>query len=165
MVTVKDLEAFGEAWNRHDVDAIMTFMADDCVFETTAGKEVCGTRYEGRERVREAFARVFKMFPDAHFGNACHFVAGDRGLSEWVFTGTTTEGKKLEVNGCDVFTFANGKIAKKDSSFKNLESLRRWATTCAPEFSHLVCIGGDATQSAAAIAAIRCDAAFVPVPA
>ena len=119
MVTIKELQAFGEAWNRHDVDAIMTFMGDDCVFETTAGKEVCGTRYEGRERVREAFARVFKMFPDAHFGNACHFVAGDRGLSEWVFTGTTAEGKKLEVNGCDVFTFANGKIAKKDSYFKN----------------------------------------------
>jgi len=50
-------------------------------------------------------------------------------------------------------------------SFNDLESLRRWAMTCAPEFSHLVCIGGDATQSAAAMAAIRCDAAFVPVPA
>ena len=115
----KDLEAFFDGWNRHDVDCIMTFMADECVFETTAGKEACGTRYEGREGVREAFARVFKMFPDAHFGNARHFVAGDRGLSEWVFTGTTAEGKKLEVNGCDVFTFANGKIAKKDSYFKN----------------------------------------------
>ena len=119
MVTVEDLQAFGEAWNRHDVDAIMTFMADDCVFETTAGKDVCGTRYEGRERVREAFARVFKMFPDARFGQARHFVAGDRGLSEWAFTGTTAEGKRLEVNGCDVFTFANDKIVKKDSYFKN----------------------------------------------
>jgi len=118
-VTIKDLQAFGEAWKRHDVDTIMRFMADDCVFETTAGKEVYGTRYEGRERVREAFARVFKMFPDAHFGNARHFVAGDRGLSEWIFTGTTAEGEKLEVNGCDVFMFANGKIARKDSYFKN----------------------------------------------
>jgi ketosteroid isomerase-like protein len=119
MVTVKDLEAFGDGWNRHDVDFIMTFMADDCVFETTAGKEVCGTRYEGPERVREAFARVFKMFPDAHFGNARHFVAGDRGLSEWVFTATSADGTKIEVNGCDVFTFTSGKIAKKDSYFKN----------------------------------------------
>src|SRR5437870_9689993 len=65
MVTIKDLEAFGDGWNRHDVDFIMTFMADDCVFETTAGREACGTRYEGRERVREAFAKVFKIFPDA----------------------------------------------------------------------------------------------------
>jgi ketosteroid isomerase-like protein len=69
--------------------------------------------------VREAFARVFKMFPDAHFGNARHFVAGDRGLSEWVFTATSADGKKIEVNGCDVFTFRNGKITKKDSFFKN----------------------------------------------
>jgi steroid delta-isomerase-like uncharacterized protein len=119
MVTIKDLQAFADGWNRHDVDFIMTFMADDCVFETTAGKDVCGTRYDGRERVREAFARVFKMFPDARFDTARHFVAGDRGLSEWVFTGTTAEGKKIEVNGCDVFTFRGDKIAKKDSYFKN----------------------------------------------
>ena len=119
MMTIKDLEAFGDGWNRHDVDFIMTFMADDCVFETTAGKDVCGTRYVGRERVREAFAKVFKMFPDAQFGRARHFVAGDRGLSEWVFTGTTSDGKKIEVNGCDVFTFRDEKIVKKDSYFKN----------------------------------------------
>jgi len=115
----KDLEAFFDGWNRHDVDCIMTFMADDCVFDTTAGKEACGTRYAGRENVRDAFARVFKMFPDAKFGDARHFVAGDRGLSEWLFTGTTADGKKVEVNGCDVFTFAKGKIALKNSFFKN----------------------------------------------
>ena len=119
MVTVKDLEAFGDGWNRHDVDSLMTFMADDCVFETTAGKEVCGTRYAGREQVREAFARVFKIFPDAHFGSARHFVAGDRGVSEWIFTGTTADGTKVEVKGCDVFTFRNDKIAVKESFFKN----------------------------------------------
>jgi steroid delta-isomerase-like uncharacterized protein len=119
MITVNDLEAFGDGWNRHDVDFLMTFMADDCVFATTAGKEAWGTRYEGRERVREAFARVFKMFPDAHFGNPRHLVAGERGLSEWRFTGTTSEGKRIEVDGCDVFTFKDGKIAVKDSYFKN----------------------------------------------
>ncbi len=99
MVTIQDLEAFGDGWNRHDVDLLMTFMSDDCVFETTAGKEV--------------------IFPDAHFGDARHFVAGDRGVSEWTFTGTTADGKKVEVNGCDVFTFKNGKIAVKNSYFKN----------------------------------------------
>lgn len=119
MVTIKDLEAFGDGWNRHDVDFLMTFMSDDCVFETTAGPEICGKRYAGREPVREAFAGVFKRFPDAHFGHARHFVAGDRGVSEWVFTGTMADGKKLEVNGCDIFTFTNGKIAVKNSYFKN----------------------------------------------
>ena len=119
MPTVELLEAFAQGWNRHDVDFLMTFMADDCVFETTAGREVCGTRFEGRERVREAFARVFKIFPDAHFGGARHFVSGDRGCTEWTFTGTTSDGKRLEVHGCDLFTFAGGKIARKDSYFKN----------------------------------------------
>jgi ketosteroid isomerase-like protein len=116
-VTVQMLATFGDAWNRHDVDTIMSFMADPCVFETTAGREPCGTRYEGRERVRQAFARVFEMFPDARFGDARHFVAGDRGLSEWRFTGTR-DGVKVEVDGCDVFTFRDGKIAVKSSFFK-----------------------------------------------
>ena len=118
-VTLEFLEAFGAAWNRHDVDAIMAAMADDCVFDITAGPDVCGKRYEGRERVRQAVARVFSIWPDAHFGNARHFVSGERGLSEWLFTGTRADGTRLEVNGCDVFTFRNGKIVHKDSYFKN----------------------------------------------
>ena len=118
MVTIKDLEAFGDGWNRHDVDYLMTFMSDDCVFETTAGPEACGKRFTGREQVREAFAGVFKRFPDANFGAARYFVAGDRGVSEWLFTGTTSDGKKLEVNGCDVFTFKGDKIEVKNSFFK-----------------------------------------------
>lgn len=95
MVTIADVEASGDGWNRHDVDFLMTFMIDDCVFETTSGKAACGTRYEGCERVREAFAKVFKIFPDAHFGDARHFVAGDRGVSEWLFTDITSDGKKV----------------------------------------------------------------------
>jgi steroid delta-isomerase-like uncharacterized protein len=119
MTSIEFLEAFGDGWNRHDVDALMTFMADDCVFETTAGPEAWGKRYEGRDRVREGFARVFKMFPDAHFGAARHFVAGDRGCSEWTFTGTAGDGRRVEVRGCDLFTFRDGKITVKDSYFKN----------------------------------------------
>ena len=119
-MTTKDLDAFFEVgWNAHDVDRLMTFMADDCVFESVAGADACGTRHVGRERVREAFARVFAAFPDARFGAARHFVSGDRGLSEWLFTGTAGDGRKVEVNGCDVFTFREGKIALKSSFFKN----------------------------------------------
>ena len=49
-------------------------------------------------------------------------------------------------------------------AFADLEGLLRWARTCAPEFSHVVCVGGDATVSAAARAAMRTDAPLVPVP-
>jgi steroid delta-isomerase-like uncharacterized protein len=119
-MTIEQLEAFFDrGWNGHDVDVLMTFMADDCVFEGAGGQDACGTRHAGRERVREAFARVFASFPDVRFDDARHFVAGDRGLSEWIFRGTSADGKTVEVNGCDVFTFRDGKIAVKTSYLKN----------------------------------------------
>ena len=38
---------------------------------------------------------------DVHYGDGGHFVSGDRGVSEWTLTGTTTEGVRLNVRGCD----------------------------------------------------------------
>lgn len=118
-VTVEVLQDFADAWNRHDVDALMSFMTDDCVFEASAGPDVCGTRYVGREAVRAGFAEVWATFPDAHWGSPRHFVIGERGVSEWTFTGTRAEGARVEVHGCDLFTFRNGKIALKNSYRKN----------------------------------------------
>ena len=118
-VTIAFLEAFAAAWNRHDVDALMTFMTDDPVFAASAGPDACGTRYVGRDQVRAGFAAVFATFPDAHWGGARHFVCGSRGVSEWTFTGTRADGTRVEVHGCDVFTFTDGKIAAKDSYRKH----------------------------------------------
>jgi ketosteroid isomerase-like protein len=120
IVKTTDLEAFFDhGWNAHDVDALMTFMTDDCIFESASGPDVCGTRHEGRARGRVAFARIFSAFPDLRFVDARHLVAGDRGVSEWIFRGTSADGSQVEVNGCDVFTFRNGKIAVKSSYLKN----------------------------------------------
>mgnify|MGYP003577088133 FL=1 len=118
-VPAQALQRFAHAWNRHDVDALMSFMTDDCVFDASAGADVCGTRSVGREAVRAAFAEVWAVFPDAHWGGARHFVQGDRGVSEWTFTGTRADGSRVEVHGCDLFTFRDGKIATKDSYRKN----------------------------------------------
>ncbi len=118
-VTTDMLQAFADAWNHHDVDALMSFMTEDCVFEASAGPDVCGTSYAGRKAVRAGFSEVWATFPDAHWGNARHFVCGDRGVSEWIFTGTRADGTRVEVNGCDVFTFRDGKIAVKNSYRKN----------------------------------------------
>jgi uncharacterized protein (TIGR02246 family) len=115
----KLLEAFAEAWNRHDVDLLMSMMTDDGVFEASGGTHVNGERYEGQEAVRAAFAAVFAQYPDAHWGNARHFVKGDRGVSEWTFSGTMKDGRRVEVTGCDLFTLRNGKIAVKNSFRKN----------------------------------------------
>jgi taurine dehydrogenase small subunit len=113
------LAAFADAWNRHDVDALMSMMTDDGVFESSAGNTVNGERYEGKQAVRAAYASIFVAYPDARWNNARHVVAGDRGFSEWTFTGTMKDGKRVEVTGCDLFTFRDGKIAVKNSYRKN----------------------------------------------
>jgi taurine dehydrogenase small subunit len=113
------LERFADAWNRHDLDALMSMMTPDGVFEASAGNEVDGQRSEGQQAVRAAYAAVFDTFPDAHWANPRHFVSGNRGVSEWTFTGTQKDGKHVEVTGCDVFTFRDGKIAIKNSFRKN----------------------------------------------
>lgn len=113
-VTPEVLDAFAEAWNRHDVDAILSMMTPDCVFEASAGPDVQGTRYVGQDQVRLGVEEVFARFPDAQWNGPKHFVVGDRGISEWVFKGTGPNGR-VEVQGCDVFTFRDGKIAMKNS--------------------------------------------------
>ena len=122
-VTTEWLQAFADAWNRHDADALMSFMTDDCVFDSSAGPEVWGTRAEGRAAVRAAYADVWSTFPDARWADARHFVCGDRGVSEWSFTGTRADGTHVEVHGCDLFTFRDGQIALKNSYRKNRPSI------------------------------------------
>ena len=113
------LDRFADAWNRHDLDAVMSMMTDDCVFNASAGTDVDGQRSEGRQAVREAFGAVFETFRDAHWADARHFIAGNRGVSEWTFTGTRKDGTRVEVTGCDLFTFHDGKIAIKNSYQKS----------------------------------------------
>jgi steroid delta-isomerase-like uncharacterized protein len=113
------LQEFADAWNRHDVDALMSMMTEDGVFEASAGNDVNGERYEGQRAVRAAYEAVFAQYPDAQWSGARHFVTGNRGVSEWTFTGTRTDGTRVEVRGCDLFTFRDGKIAVKNSFRKN----------------------------------------------
>jgi hypothetical protein len=57
-----------------------------------------------------------------HYGDARHFVAGDRGCSEWLLTGTSPEGVRVEVRGCDLWTFRGGLVVRKDSYWKIVEA-------------------------------------------
>jgi ketosteroid isomerase-like protein len=121
MASVEMLEAIADAFNRHDVDAVMSFFTDDCVFETPRGPEPCGRRLVGVEAVREGVAARFAGIPDVKYGDATHWVLAGRGVSEWTLTGTTTDGERLELRGCDLWTFRDGKVLKKDSYWKLVE--------------------------------------------
>jgi steroid delta-isomerase-like uncharacterized protein len=123
-VTAETLQAFTDAWNRHDIDALMSFMTDDCVFLSAAGPLACGARHEGREAVRRAFAQAWQAFPDAQWRNGRHWVDGERGVSQWTFTGTKPDGTRIEADGVDLFTFRGGRIAVKNAFRKDRPPLQ-----------------------------------------
>lgn len=116
--TVETLKAILDAFNRHDLDRIMSFFADDAVFDTPRGPDPWGRRFEGKAAVREGLAARFTGIPNVHYGDDAHFVGGDRGASEWTLTGTSTEGERIEVRGCDLWTFRDGLVVLKDSYWK-----------------------------------------------
>jgi ketosteroid isomerase-like protein len=112
------LERVLDGFNRHDRDAIMRHFADDCVFESPRGPELWGRRLEGREPVTEGLRARFTGIPDVSYEGHGHFVSGDRGVSEWTLRGTTVDGERLEVRGCDLWTLRGDRIVRKDSYWK-----------------------------------------------
>jgi ketosteroid isomerase-like protein len=111
------------AFNAHDLDAIMARFADDCVFESPRGPERWGRRFVGKDEVRRGLAARFEGIPDVSYTDDDHFVAGNRGVSEWTISGTTTDGIRVDVRGCDIWTFADdGTIVRKDSFWKIREA-------------------------------------------
>jgi steroid delta-isomerase-like uncharacterized protein len=120
-VTVEMMKDLLEAFNRHDMEAIMDFFAEDCVMDLPRGSSPWGTRYTGKAEVSKGIASRFGGLPDVHYGDDCHWVCGNHGVSEWTLTGTTTAGKWIEVRGCDLWQFQNGKIIRKNSFWKIVE--------------------------------------------
>lgn len=118
-VSVATLEAFNAAWNRHDIEALMSFMTADCVFHAVAGPELQGRSFVGAEAVRAGFQLAWQTFPDAQWLDGDHFVAGERGVSESTFCGTRADGLRVEARMVDVFTFRGGRIAVKNAFRKD----------------------------------------------
>jgi ketosteroid isomerase-like protein len=105
-------------FDTHDLDRIMGHFVDDCVFESPRGADAFGRRIEGHDAVRAAFADRFTGIPDVRYTDDTHFVAGDRGVSEWLLSGTSVDGTRIEVRGCDIWTFRGDKIGVKKSFWK-----------------------------------------------
>ncbi len=119
--TVETLQRMVDASNAHDLDAVMSFFTNDPVLELPRGPHPWGQRFEGPEEVRAGLASRFAGIPDVHYGDDRHWVSGNRGCSEWLLTGTTVQGVRLEVRGCDLWEFEGDKIARKDSYWKLVE--------------------------------------------
>jgi ketosteroid isomerase-like protein len=103
---------FNEAFNRHDVDAVMALMTEDVVFENTSPAPD-GERYEGQSDVRAFWERFFTESPNARFEAEDIFIAGDRCAVGWRY-----EWGDGHIRGVDLFRVRDGKVAEKLSYVK-----------------------------------------------
>lgn len=111
------IERFNEAFSRHDVDAVMAAMTDDCVFENTSPAPD-GTHYVGQAAVRRFWEEFFRSSPDAVITAEDMFVAGDRCTVRWIYRWGGNTRSAGHVRGVDVFRVRDGKVAEKLSYVK-----------------------------------------------
>ena len=112
---MSDLEALirqhDEGWNSQDLDRIMPTYTGDIVFQNhTAGE----APVVGADAVRAHLAGIFERWPDMRFTGRRLYVADNVCVSEWTANATTSDGRRLEWDGVDVFPIRDGLIARKD---------------------------------------------------
>jgi len=120
-VSTELLKEYLSAFNRHDLDSIMDYFADDCVFYMPRGATPRGDLYIGKAEVRAGLEKRFSGIPDVHYGEDQHWACANFGVSEWTLTGTSLSGQHIKVRGVDLLEFSEGKITRKDSFWKILE--------------------------------------------
>jgi uncharacterized protein len=108
--TLEDvIDAYNEAWNKHDLDGIVSLHAPDMVFENWNA----GERAEG-DQVRAHIGEIFENWPDLRFTGRSLYVGDDFVVQEWTAYATHPNGTELSWEGVDIFPFRNGKILRKD---------------------------------------------------
>ena len=119
--TVERLEAIGDAFNRHDVDAIIGYFAEDGMFDNAMGPDIHGQRYVGKDTLRAFFSGLMARCPDIQWHPIDNRIDGNKGFSEWRRQCTLPDGRKQDWLGLDIFTFRDGKVTRKDTYFKIVE--------------------------------------------
>jgi uncharacterized protein YceH (UPF0502 family) len=108
--TLEDVvDAYNEAWNRHDLDGIVALHAPGMVFEN----HNAGERAEG-DAVRGHIGSIFENWPDLRFTGRSLYVGPGFVVQEWTAHATHPSGKELTWEGVDIFPFKDGKILRKD---------------------------------------------------
>ncbi|HEJ2935046.1 nuclear transport factor 2 family protein [Pseudomonas aeruginosa] len=119
-VTVELIEGIVGAFNRHDVEAVLEYFHDDGEMLGAVGPEIWGVRLKGRDAIREALVKRFAGMPDIRWTEGKSWVVGNRAVSEFRVMGTQASGEKLDLMGCDLWEFLDGKVYRKDTYYKQV---------------------------------------------
>jgi ketosteroid isomerase-like protein len=111
------VKRFEDSFNRHDVDAVMADMTDDCVFEIVAPAEQGGGRWEGQAVVRAVWEALEDWFPGYAFESEDVFACADRCAYRWILRWNLPTGGQGRIRGIDAYTIRDGRIARKFSYF------------------------------------------------
>ena len=103
------IDLYNDAWNRQDLDTIISMHAPDFVFQN----HTAGERAEGDDAA-DHIARIFRTWPDLSFRGRRLYVREALVVSEWTATGTAPDGRVLEWDGVDVIPFEAGLLKRKD---------------------------------------------------
>jgi ketosteroid isomerase-like protein len=114
--TIATIEQFNDALNRHDVDAVMALMTDDCLFENTSPAPD-GEQFVGQAAVRGLWETFVRDSPHAHFTTEELVACGDRCVTRWRYRWGTDD-KAGHIRGIDLFRVRDGKVAEKRSYVK-----------------------------------------------
>jgi steroid delta-isomerase-like uncharacterized protein len=123
---------YNDAWNGHDLDAVMAMHAADMVFANhTAGESASGAEVRGH------IGAIFETWPDIAFSTRRLYVREGLVVQEWTATATHAKemrrgdlvaapsGQRIEWDGLDVIPFENGLVRRKDVYSDSVSILRQ----------------------------------------
>lgn len=125
-VTIELLDDIQDAFNRHDVDAILSYFAEDGEWLMARGPTPWeGKRLKGKQAIGDVLRARYEVIADMRWEDMSHFISsqGSKACSEWTVRGTPNDGSPvIDVLGCDVWTFREHEVIKKDTYWKFIDS-------------------------------------------
>jgi steroid delta-isomerase-like uncharacterized protein len=118
-----------EAWSSQDIEGILSFYTDDCIYEDLAGPTIC----RGKEEIRTYAMNVFAAFPDVKIETKSFFVSGNHMCIEAVISGTylgnipgspPANGKSFSVRCAHICELHGGK-ATRVTDYYDMASVMR----------------------------------------
>jgi len=124
-VTIALLDEIQDGFNRHDVAGILSHFAEDCEWLMARGPDPWeARRLRGKQAIADVLAARYAVVPDMRWEDISHFIApdGSKACSEWTVRGTPADGSPaIDWLGCDVWTFRDGQVTRKDTYWKYID--------------------------------------------